>query len=34
MEKGDNQENVAKMAYNMGLVNLRHEEGPLRRWKI
>ena len=38
MEKGDNQENVAKMAYNVnihkGLVNLRREEGPLRRWKI
>lgn len=38
MEKGDNQGNVAKMAYNVkihkGLVNMRCEEGPLRRWKI
>ena len=38
MGKGDNQGNVAKTAYNMkilkGLVNMRCEEGPLRRWKI
>ena len=38
MEKGDNQGNVAKMAYNVkihqGLVNMGCEEGPLRRWKI